>query len=77
MQRKSGIFRQEAIIVPITVDIHGIASHPEDDLVLATAISASADYLVTGDALLLSLGFFRDVQISSPRQFLDQLSGLV
>jgi predicted nucleic acid-binding protein len=34
---------------PITVQVSGVATHPEDDLVLATALSAGADYLVTGD----------------------------
>ena len=36
-------------IVPLTVTVRGVASHPEDDLVLAPALSGHADYLVTGD----------------------------
>ena len=41
-----------AQIVPLISEIAGIATHPEDDLVVATAVSAHADYLVTGDRRL-------------------------
>ena len=59
---------------PITSMATGVASHPEDDLVLATAISANATYLVTGDRQLLALGVFQDVTILSPRAFLARLA---
>ena len=52
----------------------GVATHPEDDLILSAAASANADYLVTGDAGLLGLTVFRETQIVSPRAFLDILS---
>lgn len=55
----------------ITVPVSGVASHPEDDLVLATAVSASADYLLTGDKQLKRLGAFQGVSIVSPREFLS------
>jgi putative PIN family toxin of toxin-antitoxin system len=48
-----------ATAVPITVAVHGVATHPEDDLILATALSAQADYLVTGDSQLQGLGAYR------------------
>src|SRR5688572_28482203 len=35
---------EQAVIVPLTATIVGVATHPEDDLVLATAISAEAEY---------------------------------
>ena len=56
--------------VALTETVAGVASHPEDDLVLATAVSAAADFLVTGDKQLLLLGSFRGVAIVSPRDFL-------
>jgi uncharacterized protein len=46
------LFRSEAIIVPLTVRVAGVATHPEDDLILATALSGKADYLVTRDEKL-------------------------
>lgn len=62
-----------ATLVPITVAVHGVATHPEDDLVLATAVSAGADYLVTRDRQLLALRSYRDVLIVSPTEFLSAL----
>jgi putative PIN family toxin of toxin-antitoxin system len=34
------LFRSEAITTPITAVVHGIATPPEDDVILATAVSA-------------------------------------
>lgn len=59
----------DGILVPITVTVQGVASHPEDDLILATAVSAQADFLVTGDRQLLALGQYDGVQIVTPRDF--------
>jgi putative PIN family toxin of toxin-antitoxin system len=61
----------DATLVPITVEVEGVATHPEDDLVLATALSASADYLVTRDRKLLDLGSYQGVTILSPTGFLQ------
>jgi uncharacterized protein len=68
------LLREQAILTPITVTITGVATHPEDDLVLATAVSAKADYLVTGDGQLQKLRMFGGVSIVSPRAFLDRLA---
>lgn len=60
-------------LTEITVLVHGVATHPEDDRVLETAISAGADYLVTGDAALLRLGHYQSVALISPRHFAELL----
>lgn len=64
------LFRRSATIVPITVVVEGVATHPEDDLVLATAVSGQVDYLVTLDRQLLRLGVYEGVRIVSTREFL-------
>ena len=69
------LLRREAQVVPITHELHGIATHPEDDLILSTALSARADVLVTGDRQLLRLRQCEGVAILSPRGFLDVLEG--
>jgi uncharacterized protein len=68
-----GLLRTRSAVIEITVSVTGVATHPEDDLVLATAVSAGADYLVTGDRKLQRLGSYEGVTIVSPRQFLDLL----
>lgn len=59
--------------IRITRTVRGAATHPEDDLILATAVSAKADYLVTGDSQLQKLGTYEDTRIVSPREFLHIL----
>jgi putative PIN family toxin of toxin-antitoxin system len=68
------LLRKRATVSPITVSVHGIATHPEDDLILATAVSAKADYLVTGDAKLQHLGTYKRMRILSPQRFLATLT---
>ncbi|HEV2107585.1 MAG TPA: hypothetical protein VGR16_04930, partial [Thermomicrobiales bacterium] len=53
--------------------VRGVAAHPEDDLVLAVAVSAAAAYLVTGDKQLQRIGVYHGVTIVSPRDFLTRL----
>jgi putative PIN family toxin of toxin-antitoxin system len=64
----------QATLVPITAQVSGVATHPEDDLVLATAVSARADYLVTRDRQLLRLGSYQGVTVLSPTEFLQALT---
>lgn len=65
--------RVAASLPPITIEVHGVATRPKDDLVLATAVSGKAEYLVTGDRPLQALGQVQGVTILSPRQFLTML----
>jgi len=62
-----------ALTVTIAVEVQGVATHPEDDLVLATAVSAAADMLVTGDRRLRDVQDYRGVTILTPREFLGLL----
>ena len=64
---------RRAQIVHISSEVEGVATHPEDDAILATALSASADFLVTGGRDLLDLANFRGIQNKSPRDFLSLL----
>jgi putative PIN family toxin of toxin-antitoxin system len=65
--------RLDATIQPITVSVRGIASHAEDDAIIATALSAQCQYLVTGDKQLQDRVAYRGTLLISPRQFLEFL----
>lgn len=69
------LFKEEAIVTPITTTLQGVATHPEDDLTLATAVSANADYLVTGDQpMLRKVGnTYQGVNLIAPIAFLKML----
>jgi putative PIN family toxin of toxin-antitoxin system len=47
---------------------------PDDNKFLECAIAGAADYIVSGDAHLLSLGEYQGVRILSPADFLDVLN---
>jgi putative PIN family toxin of toxin-antitoxin system len=68
------LLQRRASVSPITVSVHEIATHSEDDVILTTAISAKADYLVTGDTKLRRLEMYQGVRILSPRRFLETLT---
>jgi putative PIN family toxin of toxin-antitoxin system len=65
--------RAEAHVQPITVHVVGAAAHAQDDLILATALSANAPYIVTGDKPLLAPGAYRGTRMLTARPFLDIL----
>ena len=65
------LFTGGATMVEPTIVVSGVATHPEDDLVLAVVVSAGVDYLVTGGKALQRLGAYHGIQILSPRQFLN------
>ena len=66
---------EECTIISITTPVKGVATHPEDDLVISAAISGKADYLVTGDQPLLNKvgNSYRGVTLTTPNDFLKIL----
>jgi uncharacterized protein len=68
------LLRNEATVVPITQPVQAVATHPEDDLILATAVSGRANYLVTGDTQLLRLRRYRSVEIVAACGFAELLA---
>lgn len=51
--------------------VSGAVRDPDDDAILATAVEGRADFVVTGDDDLLSLGQFDRIRIVTPRAFLS------
>jgi|SoiMethySBSTD1v2_1073268.scaffolds.fasta_scaffold3226218_1 putative PIN family toxin of toxin-antitoxin system len=68
------LLRTRATLLPVTFEVHGVATHPEDDVILALAVSAQTDYLVTGDRRFRgAVPDYQGVRLVSPREFLDLL----
>ena len=65
----------QLIAQAVEVNVHptqvrtDVCRDAEDDNVLACALSAEADYLVTGDADLLALHEFKGTSIATPKDF--------
>ena len=64
--------RDRTIVTPER-SVRNIAPDAEDDLVLGTAVAASADFLVTGDKGLLAIGTYGSVRIVTAEVFLQAL----
>ncbi|MGH7571425.1 MAG: putative toxin-antitoxin system toxin component, PIN family [Gemmatimonadota bacterium] len=55
-------------------EVHVVKSDPDDDKYLATALASHADYIVSGDPHLLSIGEWEAIRIVSPREFIQILA---
>ncbi len=64
-----------SVVRPVV--IAGIAPDPDDDVVLGTAIAARAEFIVTGDRGLLSVGEHRSVRIVRVVQALTEIERLM
>ena len=73
--RITTLLRSDAHLTPLTVPVSGVATQPEDDLVLSTALSGGATFLATRDRQLLKIETYRKVRIITPGQLLALLVG--
>jgi putative PIN family toxin of toxin-antitoxin system len=62
--------RQAAFLVSDFPSLSGIVRDPNDDMILACAVAASASHVVTRDDDLLSLGTYESISIVTPEAFL-------
>lgn len=46
---------------------------PKDNMFLELAVSGNANIIISGDKDLLELNPFRDIQIISPKEFIEQI----
>jgi putative PIN family toxin of toxin-antitoxin system len=69
------LLERDALVVPGDADVAGaIPDDPADEIVLACAVDAQADVIVSGDRHLLELGSHRSIPILTARQFLERLN---
>ena len=64
-----GSLIRESELIEITEAVQ-VCRDPKDDQVLELAVNGNATCIVTGDADLLALNPFRDVEIVTPAEFL-------
>lgn len=69
------LLSEECTLTKATTTVKGVATHPEDDLVISAAVSGKVDYLVTGDRpLLRKVGkAYKGVKLVTPNDFLEEL----
>jgi uncharacterized protein len=64
----------EAIELVEPIELPRVARDPDDDHVLACAVAANGQRIVSGDRDLLDIGTFREIRILSARAALDLLA---
>lgn len=64
---------QDATVVAVQSLPRAVCRDPDDDAVLATALAAKADLLVTGDKDLLVLGSYEVIPIVAPEECLARI----
>lgn len=65
--------RRTSVFVKPSAPIAAILSDPDDNKFLECAVAGGADYIVSGDKHLLSLGEYEGIRILSPADFLRVL----
>ena len=65
------IYADEATVVKAKPLVKPVCRDSDDDEVLATALAAKAEIILTGDDDLLVLKEFQGIRILSPRQFTE------
>ena len=70
MRRQFGLFARK--VFP-EEKLNAVPDDPDDNAILECAITAGADYIVSGDHHLLDLGRFREIPIVKVADFLEML----
>jgi len=63
-------------LVNITNSLKGMCADPDDDMVLECGVVANANYIVTGDKYLLSLGDYQSIIILKATDFMASIQEL-
>jgi putative PIN family toxin of toxin-antitoxin system len=66
------LIAMNAMIVDAPSLARPVSQDPDDDMFLAAALAAQAPCVVSGDRDLLQVSGWRDIEVMTPRQFLDQ-----
>jgi len=62
---------QRAVIVVPTRKLNVVLDDPDDNKIIECAIEGGVDYIITQDKHLLKLKRFENIEIVTPREFLD------
>jgi putative PIN family toxin of toxin-antitoxin system len=69
------LLQHDALLVPGQAQVSGvIPADPADEMVLACAVDAEADVIVSGDLHLLALWDYQGIPILTARAFLERLA---
>ena len=65
------VLKKFTVLVPGTMIVDAVPDDPDDNIIIACAIEAEADVIVTGDQHLLSIGSYHGIPIVTAVDFLN------
>ena len=65
------VLRTFAVLVPGTITVNAVPDDPDDNIIIACAIEAEVDMIISGDQHLLSLGSYQGIPIVKAVDFLS------
>ena len=65
------VLREFAIVVPGSITVDAVPDDPDDNIVIACALEAEADLIISGDQHLLTLGSYQGIPIVKAADFLS------
>ena len=69
------LLEKDALIVPGHTDVkNAVPDDPSDEMFLACAVEAAADFIVSGDRHLLELSEYKDIPIITVTEFEEKLA---
>jgi len=69
------LLEKDALIVPGRTEVkNAIPDDPSDEMFLACAVEAAADFIVSGDRHLLELSAYKDIPIITVHEFEEKLA---
>ena len=66
-----GLLRTFAIVVPGAISVEAVPDDPDDNIIIACAVEAEADLIISGDRHLLSLHSYKGIPIVKAADFLS------
>ena len=64
------LIRRYAIMTSGNIEVSVISEDSDDDMIIACALEAEVDYVISGDRHLLNLGEYQDIKIIRASDFL-------
>jgi hypothetical protein len=68
--------RAAALVVSGQLNLQVVPEDPTDDKYVSCAVEAGAEYIITGDEHLKSVGEYQGIRILAPAQFLQDVLGV-
>jgi putative PIN family toxin of toxin-antitoxin system len=73
VEKERGTIEYYAEFVTLETEVDVVEEDESDNMFLEAAVSADAEYLVSGDPHLLDIGSYEGVEILTPDEFLEKL----